>query len=261
VDGRGRRTISPAGRWRTGARDKLAILRHKARCPGWRRSVRAAARMRETRSLARISARRSHEVPLARSLLRVDAIVVAAVGFAGVAISLLAGGYFDRKRLFAEQLAIAFDRFKESQRRSAGIASLTGLKNSSPKLWAKHEGAVQSFLHAQALYLLSHGSNRWSAHEIANLHAILKWILPDTSTPPPTPRFRAPKQGVSLSTWQLGALKEAMGHYVEKSREADVTSPPRPPAPPSGQSAGGSTFAIESFRDELERIFIPRAAK
>ncbi len=163
-------------------------------------------------------------------------VVVAVLGLTGVAIGVLANGYLDRKRLFAEQLAIAFDRFKESQRRSAGIASLDGLRTSSPRFWAPHSGAVQTFLHAQALYLLLHASNRRRAHEIANLRILLVWILPEDDTP--------------LAVWQLQDLNTAMRRYVDEGRGASGTP----------ESAEANSPTVDSFCRDLEATFIPRTA-
>ncbi len=163
-------------------------------------------------------------------------LLVGTLGFTGVVASLLANGYFDRKRLFAEQLAIAFDRFKESQRRSAGIASLAGLRQASPRFWAPHDRAVSDFIHAQAVYLLTHASNRWRAHEIMNLRALLLWLFPTE------------RESSALFSWQAEALATAMRQYVAQGRAPDnVTDEERSPT------------AIDALCRDLERSFIPRA--
>jgi hypothetical protein len=133
------------------------------------------------------------------------ALAVAVLGFTGVAASVIVNGWLERRRLFAEQLAIAFDRFKQSQRRSAGVASLAALRASSPRLWRYHDTAVRDFLFAQCVYLLCHGSNRFQAHEIANLRQMLSWIVP-------TGAGRS-----ELAEWQQQHLHDAARSYLRRA--------------------------------------------
>jgi hypothetical protein len=95
---------------------------------------------------------------------------------------------------------------------------------------------VQTFLHAQALYLLLHASNRRRAHEIANLRVLLMWILADNDTP--------------LAVWQLQDLNVAMRRYVDESRGVSGT--------PESVEADAPT--VDSFCRDLEATFIPRTA-
>lgn len=141
------------------------------------------------------------------------AVVVASIGLLGAALTVTVNRQLEHRRLFAEQLAIAYDRFAGgSQRRSAGIASLEGLRRSSTRLWKRHETAVDDFVIAQALYLLEEGGNRFEAHELANLRCLLNWIDPARVGPRP------------LEAWQLDALRAAIERFEKDASASGGTA-------------------------------------
>ena len=87
----------------------------------------------------------------------------------------------ERERRDAELLVTAFQYFKESQRRSVGIAALAVLRQRSNEAWTETQGAVRGLFYRQLLYLFAHGRNRWQAHEISNMEAMTEWLLTDDS--------------------------------------------------------------------------------
>jgi hypothetical protein len=87
----------------------------------------------------------------------------------------------ERGRRDAELLVTALQYFKESQRRSVGIAALAVLRQRSNEAWTESQGAVRDLYYRQLLYLFAHGKNRWQAHEISNMEAMTESLLTDDS--------------------------------------------------------------------------------
>lgn len=134
-----------------------------------------------------------------------DPVVIAAWAAAvGAASSALVNTYVtaigNRHKIEMELVVSALNHFVGgSQQRNAGIAALRVLSGvaakSSPKrpwprarsrskgssTWHKYGGAVGRLFCGQVVYILSHGSNRWKAHEIANVVAMVDWLLNDRS--------------------------------------------------------------------------------
>ena len=171
------------------------------------------------------------------------AVLVASLGFAGAAISLGVNGYLERRRLFAEQLAVAFDRFKETQRRSAGVASLAGLRASSPRFWRDHDEAVTDFLYAQSVYLLCEGGNRFKAHEIVNLRQMLDWITSSTTG------------HAKLEEWQRYGLIEAATAYLKDAmKEGLITNTNGDSSGPGTGTEATEDWAVKALRSRLNEL-------
>src|ERR1044072_3206443 len=116
------------------------------------------------------------------------ALIAGGVAFLGVTINTVVVLRSDRKRREteadlergrrdAELLVTALDYFKESQRRSVGIAALEVLRRRSNQAWTESQEAVRELFYRQLLYLFAHGRNRWQAHEISNMEGMTERLL------------------------------------------------------------------------------------
>src|SRR5437879_13624171 len=73
-----------------------------------------------------------------------------------------------RNQQLAEMTATALGYFTGgSQNRSVGIAGLRIVRNST--VWPQYCDAIRDLFQKQLIYLLAQGTNRWEAHEIANI--------------------------------------------------------------------------------------------
>jgi len=120
----------------------------------------------------------------------------------------------ERGRRDAELLVTALQYFKESQRRSVGIAALTVFRWRSNETWTESQVAVRDLFYRQLLYLFAHGKNRWQAHEISNMEAMTEWLLTDDSP------LQPPKSDRLLSA--MTSYRKAWDDPTTAPHEADA---------------------------------------
>lgn len=127
-------------------------------------------------------------------------VLAAWVAAAAAAMSALVNAYItvrvNRHTSEMELVVSALNHFVGgSQERNAGIAALRVLSgaaatpdrkrrsyltgNASFRSWHKYGHAVGRLFCGQLVYILTHGKNRFQAHEIANVLAMAEWLFED----------------------------------------------------------------------------------
>jgi hypothetical protein len=108
----------------------------------------------------------------------VQAAMVTAAAALGAAVASFSSNLFlERRQRAANLIVAALSNFGgRSQLRSVGIASLQVLSGKS-KAWKDYRDTVRQLYYAQLLYLFVHGRNRWESHEIANMEAMMEWLV------------------------------------------------------------------------------------
>lgn len=151
--------------------------------------------------------------------------VYAAFIAAAAAVAVAAGDLVDRhtverRRRESEMLVAALDHFKESQRRSVGIATLAVLQNG--KTWKDNRGTIQQLFYLQLVYLYEHGQNRWQAHEIANIEMMTSWLLEPSYLGPPAENMKEPLCN-SMSVYRSQQFAKLDDDVMKKASQAAVT--------------------------------------
>jgi hypothetical protein len=136
-----------------------------------------------------------------------DPLVQAAIVTGAAALGAAVAGFLsdlvqERRQRSADLIIAALGNFGGgSQRRSVGIAALQVLKEKSGA-WKDYRDTVRKLYYAQLLYLFVHGSNRWEAHEITNMEAMMDWLVT--------------RDNLAPATWDPGEAKrltDAMDKY------------------------------------------------
>ena len=172
----------------------------------------------------------------------VDPNVVAAwIAAAAAGLSAAVNAYLfvwrGRRQRETELLVNALTHFVGgSQQRSAGIAALRVLsgppKRQARRLpacvsrvlrrvhsnrstragvgWRRYGPAVGELFTNQVVYVLSEGKNRWKAHEIANVIAMVDWLLADRE--------------LDLDAAKRRSLAAAMGDYLHESAKGPLNA-------------------------------------
>lgn len=145
------------------------------------------------------------------------AVIAAWIAAGAAALSAAVNAYFiassGRRQQENELVVSALEHFVGgSQERTAGLAALKVLSGGGGSLpsdaskaqprpgswvrswtrpwfashakrsrarWSRYAPAVGQLFYSQLIYVLCHGGNRWRAHEIANVVAMVDWLITD----------------------------------------------------------------------------------